>query len=504
MPAPAARRAALLPLVVIGVPGAAFAGPADQGVDGVPSLQAVVEAEGWRVTPTQSGVYQPGVVLVPNARGTHDVVAANCVATEILVEAMAQSRIASSLRGGVKGAWGLASATASAGITKELSFVDPEQRTIPLGRLELTADCLADISRASRLRDLSEAIVVHDVLVAVVKQTVCKRVDASGRVVALGAGEVEGYSDCVQQSAAQVPVGFKSVKLRRLIAAEAEGAAPSPAPVAPAPPAAASPASTAERGDGADRVWWGHSGYAMAMVPAGSFTIGCTVGQAGRCEPDEAAERRVSLSRSFFIGQTEVTQALYSHVMGVNPSSNTDCGPRCPVEQLTWREAAAFANRLSDADGLERCYALQAGEVLWPKGLNCNGYRLPTEAEWEVAARGGRDTAFAGGGTIERVGWTVNNSGGQLQAVAELSPNAYGLYDMSGNAWEWVWDVYTTAELRADARVDPRGPPHGSERVFRGGSFRSTVGSARVSNRSSEAESYRSPALGLRLARTAD
>jgi formylglycine-generating enzyme required for sulfatase activity len=489
---------------LIGVSGLSFAGPVDPAIDRVPSLQAIVEAEGWRVTPTQSGVYQPGMVLVPNARGTHDVVAANCVATEILVEAMAQSRIASSLRGGVKGSWGVASATASAGITKELSFVDPEQRTIPLGRLELTSACISDISRASKLRDLSEAIVVHDVLVAVIKQTVCKKIDASGRAVALGAGEVEGFSDCVQQSAAQVPVGFKSVKLRRIISADAEDAVSSSATPVPASQAAASPAATDERRAEPHQVWWGHSGYAMALVPAGSFVIGCTVGQAGRCGADEPEEHRVALSRSFYIGQIEVTQALYSQVMGFNPSSSSDCGPRCPVEQLTWREAAAFANRLSDADGLERCYALQAGEVIWPKGLSCGGYRLPTEAEWEVAARAGRDSAYAGGGTIERVGWTVNNSGGQLQAVAELSPNAYGLYDMSGNVWEWVWDAYAAVDSRASERADPRGPPHGAERVFRGGSYRSSVASARVSNRSSEAESYRSPALGLRLARTAD
>jgi formylglycine-generating enzyme required for sulfatase activity len=499
------------PVVVgalIGLPYAVFAAGPGTEPDEVPSLDEVVAAEGWKVTLSQSGIYKPGAVLVPNSRGTHDVVANNCVDAVVQVEALAQSSIASSLRGGVKGAWGLGGVSAGAEVTKRLTFIDPEQRTIPLGQLRLSPECRSEIAGAERLRNLDDAIVVHDVLVAVIKSSVCMTYEARGGVAGIGSGEVAGSSDCVKESDTQVPVGFKAIRLRKVLAAEGADAAvavsttqaitrPTVAVATNLPqdaPGASAPAAQS---------WQGESGYSMRLVPAFTYSIGCTDGQGDACDDDEVPVRRVTLSRAFFVGQTEVTQGLYERVMGANPSLQRTCGPDCPVENLTWREAATFANRLSVADGLERCYSREDGEITWPRGLDCTGYRLPTEAEWEAAARGGRDLRFAGGGSLERLGWFRVNSGERTHPVGQLAANAYGVSDMSGNVWEWVWDFYAADQYRRIDAVDPVGPAQGEQRVFRGGSWHGAAGQARVSNRASESPAHRSDRIGLRLVRTA-
>ncbi len=184
----------------------------------VPTVAEVVEGEGFTPTPSQSELYRPGVVLVPNALGGHDAVVDDCIDAVPTVAPMSQSSIAATLSAGVTTRLGVSTAALHAGVEKRLTFIDPEQRTIALGDLTPTASCREKLATAGRIRDLSDAIVVHDVLVAIVQNTVCTTAEASGRVVALGAAEASVFSECTQQSNAQIPLGFKGVPLDRVVA----------------------------------------------------------------------------------------------------------------------------------------------------------------------------------------------------------------------------------------------------------------------------------------------
>ena len=275
--------------------------------------------------------------------------------------------------------------------------------------------------------------------------------------------------------------------------------ASSPAFCASPAPDLSQPAS----GPGAEGRVVGASGYALRRVPAGTALIGCTPGQGDACQDDERPAREVVLSHAILVGEVEVTQGLYQRLMGSNPSKFSACGPTCPVEQVSWFDAVAFANTLSAAEGFEPCYVIDGASVSWPKGPSCLGYRLPTEAEWEVAARGGRDERYAGGPELGAVGWYASNSGGQTHPVGEKAPNGYGLCDMSGNVWEWAWDWYDSSAYAGGVATDPSGPASGVSRVFRGGGWSNDPQIARVESRGISSPGFRDNSLGLRLIRTA-
>lgn len=181
----------------------------------VPTIESVVRAEGFEPTLSQSDIYQPGSVLVPNGRGSHDKVVADCVEVEAEVAHMSQSSIATSLSAGVSARLAAARGEVSGGIEKRLSFVNPEQRTIPLAALRVTEACRSGIDNAARFVDLSEAVLVYDVLVAQVQNTVCTKADAGGRVMLLGQAEAAAFSECVQESNGLVPLGYKAVSLSK-------------------------------------------------------------------------------------------------------------------------------------------------------------------------------------------------------------------------------------------------------------------------------------------------
>ena len=154
-----------------------------------------------------------------------------------------------------------------------------------------------------------------------------------------------------------------------------------------------------------------------------------------------------------------MTQGLWQAVMGKNPSVCDDegvdlCEADFPVQQVSWYDAARFANALSAKEGLESCYRFGGNEAPWPAGLACKGYRLPTEAEWEYAARAGKSTLYAGGNDADAVAWTRSNAGGKPHRVGTKAANDGGLQDMSGNVREWTWDV--KGDYPSGSGTDPR------------------------------------------------
>ena len=220
--------------------------------------------------------------------------------------------------------------------------------------------------------------------------------------------------------------------------------------------------------------------FKMVSVAGGTFTMGATSEQGRDVYDDEKPAHKVTLS-SFAIGQTEVTQELWEAVMGSNPSNFK--GAKRPVEEVSWNDCQAFITKLNQLTGKK--------------------FRLPTEAEWEYAARGGKSSKgykYAGSNTIDEVAW-YNNSGDQTHDVATKKPNELGLYDMSGNVREWCQDWFQ-GEYSSSSQTNPTGPSSGSLRVLRGGSWfnNNDARFCRVSNRLGNYPDIRSNYFGLRLA----
>ena len=231
------------------------------------------------------------------------------------------------------------------------------------------------------------------------------------------------------------------------------------------------------------------AGY-VSILP-GTFSMGTF--EMESVETDET-QHTVTITRAFCMKATEVTQGEWQAEMGDNPSSFQGCGPNCPVEQVNWDDAVLYANALSRREGLAECYV---GSTF--AGLTCTGYRLPTEAEWEYAARAG--TTGGSYGELDAVGWYNVNSGGSTHAVGGKTANSFGLYDMLGNVWEWTGDWYGTYP---GTLTDPTGPTTGSYRVVRGGSWITTAPGARAAYRYyGFTADIRYNALGFRLVKTA-
>ena len=240
----------------------------------------------------------------------------------------------------------------------------------------------------------------------------------------------------------------------------------------------------------------------MVLVQGGTFTMGSPNAEQGRY--DSEGQRWVSVS-SFHVGKFDVTQDLYQSVMGSNPSYFKG-DSNLPVEQVSWYDAVAFCNKLSQRDALQTVYTINGRNVT--ADWSANGYRLPTEAEWEYAARGGQQGAsayhmYAGSDNQYQVAWYKDNSEETTHPVGQKAPNALGLYDMSGNVWQWCWDWYADF---AGGGQDPRGAFRGGTRVFRGGSWYDDARSVRVARRSfndtsTDALAAKSSHLGFRLVR---
>ncbi len=225
---------------------------------------------------------------------------------------------------------------------------------------------------------------------------------------------------------------------------------------------------------------------------------------------------------SFYIDKYELTQSEYQAVMGNNPSYYTNV-TNGPVERVSWFDAIEYCNRRSMQEGLTPCYSYGnygTNPDDWPSGWNSNrnnhtnvacnwgaeGYRLPTEMEWMFAAKGGNQSqgyTYSGSNTVGNVAWYYNNSGGSMQGttytVGTKAPNELGIYDMSGNVWEWVWDIY--GSYPSGAQTDPHGANSGSYRVIRGGGWFDHSDSCTVSYRSYKDATYAGSFIGFRICR---
>lgn len=234
----------------------------------------------------------------------------------------------------------------------------------------------------------------------------------------------------------------------------------------------------------------------MMVLPIGEFRMG------SQKYSDEQPVHVVQISRRFALSETEVTQGQYQAVMGENPSQFKDLPgwEMLPVERVSWLDAVKYCNKLSASEGLSPCYVLQGDAVRWD-GLECLGYRLPTEAEWEYAARADETTEYAGSDRVDEVAWHDENSGSKTHPVGSKKANAWFLKDLSGNVWEWVWDWYADS-YKAAGGQDPVGPASGSGRVVRGGSWVSNTVIARVAVRNGGAPASRGSGVGFRLARS--
>ena len=233
----------------------------------------------------------------------------------------------------------------------------------------------------------------------------------------------------------------------------------------------------------------------FVLVEGGSFLMGSRDGSA-----IEMPVHLVTLS-SFAICTHEVTQAEYEAVMGKNPSCFK--GARLPVERVSWYDAVDYCNRRSEAEGLTPCYT-GSRKKGWTCDFAADGYRLPTEAEWEYAARGGKDgmgSLYSGSDSAAHVAWYGDSHNGSTHEVMGKAANELGLYDMSGNVWEWCWDFYGGYSHRPQR--NPTGAERETLRVVRGGSWYADVYKCRVSARTGTwSEEYNDAGQGFRLVRS--
>lgn len=245
------------------------------------------------------------------------------------------------------------------------------------------------------------------------------------------------------------------------------------------------------------------SGIDMVLVPAGYFDMG---GKQGR--DDEKPVHKVWID-SFFMDQYEVTQAAWAKIGNgealADPSNFR--GPNLPVNQVKWDQAARFCNARSRFEGLKPCYNEDTAEC----DFDADGYRLPTEAEWEYACRAGASTDYCFGGDARKLGdfaWFADNSDKKTHPVGQKKANAFGLFDMHGNVAEWCNDVYDKDYYAKSPDKNPRGPADGKENVLRGGSWKSSADAARCAYRIGETPGFSDAclardAIGFRCVRKA-
>ncbi len=251
----------------------------------------------------------------------------------------------------------------------------------------------------------------------------------------------------------------------------------------------------------------------LVPVPAGTFEMGAVNTDACANRDEETPQHTVLITRPFAIGRTEITRGEYIEIMGDRPDPDLPGGHDHPVAFITWFDALEFCNRLSQREGLRLCYRRTAEGIVCD--FTADGYRLPTEAEWEYACRAGTVGLFSSGthiggcgpdntsSDLESVAWYGANSGGAAHPVGQKAPNPWGLFDMHGNIWEWCWDSYNYYEEAYDAPIsDPANSGSGSFRVLRGGSWFGIAADCRSAARFANVPDQTDEDFGFRIART--
>ncbi len=192
-------------------------------------------------------------------------------------------------------------------------------------------------------------------------------------------------------------------------------------------------------------------GMEFVLIPSGEFMMGCVDGDKD-CKSEEKPQHKVRITKSFYMGKYEVTQGQWKKVMGDNPSKFKNCGDNCPVDFVSWNQVQEFIKKLNSREK--------------------RSYRLPTEAEWEYAARGGTNTIYYWGSENKGdYAWYTENSENKTHPVGQKKPNSFGLYDMIGNVWEWVEDRFHQNYYANSPLSDPDGSPVGANRILRGSSW---------------------------------
>ena len=235
----------------------------------------------------------------------------------------------------------------------------------------------------------------------------------------------------------------------------------------------------------------------MVLIPAGSFRMGSSGGS-----PDQQPVHEVALD-AFLMDRYEVTQEQYTQLAPLNGSHFK--GPHRPVEMISWADAALYCNLRSQAEGLTPCY----NEDTVACNFDADGYRLPTEAEWEYACRAGTIGEYAfgsGAAALKDHAWYGANAGKQTHPVGQKRPNAWGLYDMHGNVAEWCHDVYAADYYQHSPVQNPRGPQTGDKYVLRGGAWNSSAEACRTAQRVGETPGFQDScfardAIGYRCVR---
>jgi len=232
----------------------------------------------------------------------------------------------------------------------------------------------------------------------------------------------------------------------------------------------------------------------FVRVDGGTFQMGSASGG----DNDERPVHSVTV-KTFNIGKYPVTQKEWVEIMGTNPSNFK--GDNLPVEQVSWFDVVEYCNRRSVKEGLTPAYSGSGNNITC--NWNANGYRLPTEAEWEYAAKGGNKDPmvyeYSGSNSVGAVAWYDGNSGKRTQPVGTKAANSLGIHDMSGNVWEWCWDWY--GSYSSGSQTDPRGASSGSDRVDRGGGWNDSAAHVRSAYRHYGTPSVRGAYLGFRLVR---
>ena len=238
---------------------------------------------------------------------------------------------------------------------------------------------------------------------------------------------------------------------------------------------------------------WEIVGIDCVSIPGGSYLMGNVEGG----DLIEHPTHQVTVA-AFEMGVTEITQEQYLSITGTSPSFF--CGECYPVQSVSWFDAARFCNQLSEKAGLTPCY----DESTWECNYSVNGFRLPTEAEWEYACRAGTETAYYSGddeSDLDTVGWYKENSGETPHPVGQKAPNGYGLYDMHGNVWEWCNDWYVEDYYATSPTDNPIGPQSGTYKMERGGSWYNGAWGCRTTYRVKHLPSFAHDALGIRVIR---